>query len=315
MYKHILVPLDGSPVAEQVLPYVAHLAKEHQALVHLLRVLDSMPSDMATARRTTLKDIARGMKVHVQEYLEGIRTSQDLAETKVSCSIKEGGPAQQIVEEAEKEPDKLIAMSTHGRSGIGRWVLGSIADKVLHATTNPLLLVRATEERSSPDHTKINSIIVPLDGSELSEQVLPYVVAMAQPNRLKVVLVRVAPSTEEYYSYMSVQHLDASSSIYHGPYEEFFKEENARMAEYLHGVKARLMKEGLSVEEKLLRGNAATAIVEFAQLQPGALIAMTTHGRSRVGRWVMGSVADKVVRLSGEPVLVVRVASNDDNGQ
>jgi nucleotide-binding universal stress UspA family protein len=198
-------------------------------------------------------------------------------------------------------------MSTHGRSGLSRWFLGSVTDKVLHTATNPLLVIRSEEESYSPTEVKLDTIIVPLDQSEISRQVLPHVGALCGSNRFKVILVEVTPSEGEYHRYMYSRPLDASVTIYTGPYEEFSKAAEAAAMEHLHGVKEELRGQGISrVEERLLHGNPASAIVDFARETPHNLVAMTTHGRSGVGRWALGSVTDKVVRQSGNPVLVVR---------
>ena len=97
------------------------------------------------------------------------------------------------------------------------------------------------------------------------------------------------------------------ATVYSGPYEEFARGADAEAVQYLHDVKGRLIPQGvLSVEERLVRGNPAGAILDLIDEIPDSLVALTTHGRSGVGRWVMGSVADRLVRNSGKPVLVVR---------
>jgi nucleotide-binding universal stress UspA family protein len=316
MYQRILVPLDGSSLAEQVLPYAANLAKTHHLEVQLLRVIEPLLSSSVPGQSIPLADIIGGRKLEAQDYLDGIKACLHTTKTPIECSVVEGNPAQLIVEHGEEEPGTIIAMSTHGRSGIGRWVLGSIADKVLHATASPLLLVRASEAPSPVQDVAITSLIVPLDGSPLAEQVLPHVSALAHAagpsGRVKVVLVRVTPTVEEMTRYMTQQHIDSSSTVYYGPYEEFIKEEHAIAADYLHRTKSRLADTGLSVEEKLVKGHPATAIVELARSQPNNMIMITTHGRSGLGRWVLGSVADKVVRTSGGPVFLVRADSSID---
>jgi nucleotide-binding universal stress UspA family protein len=224
----------------------------------------------------------------------------------VSSTVCEGSPAPAIASEAVKEPDTLIAMTTHGRSGIGRWLLGSVTDKVLRATTNPLLVVRAYDQENPPEAVQLQSIIVPLDGSLLAEQVLPHAASLARALKLRVLLVRANPSLGEYHKYVEHYPLDSSSTISR-MYEEFFREEDARAMEYLHRVKEKLnQRRVFSVEERLLKGHAAEAIVELARETPHSLVAMTTHGRSGIGRWLLGSVTDRVVRHSRDPVLVVR---------
>lgn len=237
-----------------------------------------------------------------------IRSAFTEAGIEVSSEACEGSPASSIVAEANKDPAALIAMSTHGRSGVARWVMGSVTDKVLHSVQNPLLIVRSEEGDSTPE-ANIRTIIVPLDGSALAEQVLPHVMTVAKALDCKISLIRVTPSRAEYMSYMSGLPVDADFSRYNQSYEEFSQMANAEATEYLHSVKAMLEKQGApSVQERLLHGHPATAIIDIAQETSDNLVAMTTHGRSGIGRWAVGSVADRVIRGSGDPVLLVRAA-------
>ena len=120
----------------------------------------------------------------------------------ITADAHEGNAAEQIINEAEKDPNTLIAMVTHGRSGLGRWVLGSVTDKVLHATTNPLLITHAQDEASANSHPTLKNLIVPLDGSPLAGRVLPHVETLAPALGLNVILVRVAASSDDYYRYI-----------------------------------------------------------------------------------------------------------------
>jgi nucleotide-binding universal stress UspA family protein len=203
-------------------------------------------------------------------------------------------------------------MSTHGRSGVARWLLGSVTDKVLLATTTPLLIVRSTEPLNPMSEVQLKTVIVPLDGSVLAEQVLPHVATLAKALDLEVKLVRVHPSVEEYSRYFERQQIGSTATIYSGPYEVFSREADAQAMEYLHEVKMQLHHERVwSVEESLLRGHPAATIVDLARETPGSLVAMTTHGRSGIGRWLLGGVADRVIRHSGVPALVVRSSEQE----
>jgi nucleotide-binding universal stress UspA family protein len=160
-----------------------------------------------------------------------------------------------------------------------------------------MLMVRCTE--SGPgDSVNLREVIVPLDGSELAEQALPHAVAVARALGLKTTLLRVTPSAGDYFKY-----LDYPPSNY----EDLSKEVDADAVQYLDNINRRIKLEGVAqTEERLIHGSAAFAITDFVKEVPDSLVAMTTHGRSGIGRWVMGSVADRVIRHSGSPVLVVR---------
>lgn len=190
MYKRILVPLDGSNLAEQVLAYVRFLAKDIQARIQLLRVVQPPPLDINEDINPALYEhrTLRYMKDQAEEYLKNLSIALEDIGLTSSYKVGAGDPASCIVAEGRGELETVIAMSTHGRSGFGRWLMGSVTDKVLHTTPNPLFIVRPLTQEAPLTEVKLKTIIVPLDGSAFSEQVLPYVVELAEPRGLKVVL-------------------------------------------------------------------------------------------------------------------------------
>ena len=172
MYKRILAPLDGSEMAEQALPYVRFLAKDLQAKVELLRIAGSVPLEFLNNQALHPQDIMDAMRNEANNYLNDAKRRLDNIGLTVSVSVRDGAPAQEIVEAAEQEPDTIIAMTTHGRSGMARWVMGSVADKALHTTDCPFLLIKAREDAEIEADARVNSIIVPLDGSEFAAEAL-----------------------------------------------------------------------------------------------------------------------------------------------
>ena len=305
MYKRILVPLDGSKLAEGVLPYVREMAGAMGSDVELLRVFNPAPVELADpAHGRYLHQIDASVRDESLDYLNAIRmTMADIA-SRVSCEAVPGHPASCIVAEADKTTGTLIAMSTHGRSGVSRWLLGSVTDKVLHATASPLLIVRPRDGGKEPAEARLKTVIVPLDGSSMAEQVLPYLTPLAKALGLIVTLVRVIPPEGLHFEFRD----------YPAGYSEDFvlgEETPKHAADYLRRVSDKLRADGLdSVQECVLRGNPAEAIVDLAKAAPDNLVAITTHGRSGLGRWVLGSVTDRVVRHSGDPVLIVRAVAH-----
>lgn len=297
MYARMLVPLDGSILAEQVLPYVSCIGKGLSARVDLLRVFE--PADerlIDPAKRLYLDRLSAALRDQAGDYLARVAAPLQQEGLTVAWTTREGNPAEYIVREAENDPGTIIAMATHGRSGVGRWLLGSVADKVLHAASAPLLLIRPREPPLL--EAQLDSVIVPLDGSPLAEQALPHAVRLAQALSLKVLLVRVAPTLTELYEY----------SVYFGSRSSSISEEvKADALDYIRQVAHRVgQQHTLTIEERLLRDSPAGAIVGLARDTPNSLVMVTTHGRSGIGRWVLGSVTDRVVRHSGGPVLVIR---------
>jgi nucleotide-binding universal stress UspA family protein len=308
MINRILVPLDGSTLAEQVLPYVRILAKGLGTPIELFRSVRPQGEGLADpAHGLYAHQIGANLRDQAMDYLRPIGSSFSDLDVPISYEVQLGDPAVGVIGRADQESGTLVAMCTHGRSGLARWMLGSVTGKVLNATESPLLIIRPQSDQRPAGEIELKTAIVPLDGSDLAEQSLPYVAALAKGLDLDVKLCRVNPSAEEYSVYFEYHPVGGGANVYSGPYEEFAREADASAMSYLHDVRQKLHRQRVwSVEETLLRGRAAGAIVDAAHETPGSLVIMTTHGRSGIGRWLLGSVTDRVVRDSGVPVLVVR---------
>ena len=293
MYTRILVPLDESKLAEHALPYAILLARVFQSRIELIRVMEPLPPALKGDRGCVHGSrFMASRRNQAHGYLEGVATTLREDGLAASAVVQKGSPASSIVSAAEKEPSTLIATATCGRSGIRRRVLGTVTDKVLRSTNSPLLIIPHRKQEVPMSAVRLNTVIVPLDGSYLAEQVLPHVVALSKALALTVILVRVMPS--DAFSLRSARY-------------ETFREQYSRAAEYLHKVKQTLCQRGVvCVKYLLLRGYPADCILDTARKTPNNLVVMTTHGRSRIGRWMEGSITDRVVHGSRDPVLVIR---------
>jgi nucleotide-binding universal stress UspA family protein len=299
MYSKILVPLDGSKTAEKVLPYARYLADKFKVPVELLAVVDiaEVASHMASEKARFLDTIIDDAVRRLTSYLGSVATT--FADTDVRCSVEKGKAEDTIIEEAATDKAMLITMATHGRSGLNRFLLGSVAEKVLRGMANPLLLIRATEEAKSEGEAMLKSIIVPLDGSELAEGVLPMAAGMAKKLDLEVELFRTYHIPYNVYG--------GDEGFYAGNYEELLAGVRDEAAQYLDKKAADLKNLGVAKVTCVTKeGLAADEIILLGQKTPDNLIAMSSHGRSGVKRWVLGSVAEAVVRHCGDPVLITR---------
>lgn len=311
MNARILIALDGSKIAEQVLPHAQLLAQGLPCRIDLLRVVEPPPPELTGSARSLYQAWAEEGAINAQNDLEKVAESLERNGLIVSSSVQEGDPASIILAESEKEAGTLIAASTHGRSGLTRWLMGSVTNKVLRATVNPMLLVRAKSDPPKPN-PELRTVIVPLDGSSVAEEVLPHVVALANRLNLKVNLLRVLPTAREYARYIEQNFISSVANVGDSPHQDFYMEDEIRARNYLCSVKDRLRRQGVSsVEDHLLRGHAASIIIDTGLETPNSMVAMTTHGGSGLGRWVLGSVTDRVVRHCGVPVLVIRSAMDD----
>jgi nucleotide-binding universal stress UspA family protein len=243
------------------------------------------------------KDEARRSGV----YLAGI--SESFSGIGARCLVKQGRAADIIVEMAAAEKDTLIMMATHGRSGFNRFFLGSVTEKVLRATSSPLLVVRAKEGVVTGGEEIFKSLVVPLDGSELAESVMPSVVALAKQLDLEVILLRAY--AVPYGAYTAGEGFYDPVNL-----EGFLARLRGETIDYLENKTAELKRKGIEkVSYVAKEGLSADEIISFGRESPDHLIVMCTHGYSGVKRWVLGSVTEAVVRHAGDPVLVLRAQS------
>jgi nucleotide-binding universal stress UspA family protein len=299
MFTRMLIPLDGSKTAEKVLPYARYLARGLKVPVELMGVIDIAEMAMqVSAERARFLDtmIEDGMR-QSREYLGKI--ARTFEGGNVQCSVDKGKAEDVIISRGEADIGMLIAMATHGRSGMNRWLLGSVAEKVLRGTANALLLVRAAEQAKSEGEATLKSIVVPLDGSKLAESVLPMVGGLAKKLGLDVQLFR---SYNVPYSVYGTGEGYTAIDI-----NELLAEVGNEAREYLEKKSAELKKLGVDkVTCATKEGFSADEIISVGRTTPDNLIAMCSHGRSGVRRWVLGSVTETVVRHSEDPVLIVR---------
>ena len=289
MYKRILVPLDGSKLAEGVLPYAKFLAGSLQLPVTLMHV-----NDLETA-------VPPAYAIQGADYLKELAATFPASLT-VNCSLENGRAAEVIVDSASRDTSTLITMAIHGRSGAQRWILGSVAQKVLQASINPLLIIRPNEETRPSGEVRLSSVILPLDGSHLAEKILPHVVYLANRLKLEVILIRTYTlPTTGYFMATGVSPPDI------GGMGAKIKEE---ITDYLQAKVEQLQAEGIEkVSFVAIEGKGPEEIIELARKTTHNLVAMSTHGRSGIGRWVLGSVTDRVVCYCGDPVVVIRPAA------
>lgn len=301
MIQRIIVPLDGSERSESVLPYATTMAKALNVRMVLLHAVSEPVIDMFADEPIiwdNIDELRESARLAAAEYLQRVSARLTAEGVNVTVHNVYGVAAEVILEYAKSASDDLIAMSTRGRSGILRFVLGSVATRIVNGTEVPLLLVHPQEDAAKV--AKISSILIPLDMSEHSEAVLPLSRELAKSMKLDMNLIMVLPTMSQLYvGTEPVAYPVNALEIVDDYAKEYLKE------------KADLIKseDGLNVEWKVVQGDIGRAITEDAEAEPNSMIAMSTHGRTGLGRWVLGSVTDKVIRSSGKPVLVLRPAS------
>jgi nucleotide-binding universal stress UspA family protein len=294
MFNRILVPLDGSAMAEKALPHARALGRTLEIPITLITVIETA-AHFSTKKTRYLDTLIEGGVRNSEEYLKKI--SKTFSAATIQYRVEKGRAEDAIIMDAAEDSGTLITMATHGRSGLHRWLLGSITEKVVRGANNAVLVVRANEEASSEGEAAPDSIIVPLDGSILAESVLLYVVELAKAFHAKVTLVR---------SY-NLKQIIFSFEEYHPDLDELKRELRWEAMSYLDEKVAELKSRGLvDVFCSAAEGDAAETIIEMGKGAPNTLIAMSTHSGSIIKHWVLGSVTEKVLRHANNSVLTIR---------
>ncbi len=290
MIEKILVSLDGSNLGELALAYVKELANAFNSEVYLVHVCEKHDSEY---RHT------------VQLYLEKVAEElwSDFAKAGSKATVKpvllDGKPAAEIVQYAQQERLSLVIITSHGRSGIMPWVMGSTANIVIHTIQNPVLLVRASMFNAKRRPVRLFSkILLPLDSSEVGEAALPYVIEIAQKLRSEVILFSVIERGQHVHTIGGQDFIRFS--------EQQVESMKLETNKYLAITNKKLTDSGVNVRSIVREGDAAGEIIKFAQEDNIRLVAISSHGRSGMRGWVFGSVSNKVLQAGKTPLLLVR---------
>ena len=307
MYKSLIVPLDGSALAEQAVATASAFAKKSGAKVYLIRAHNPYPKNPFSGPLMAPTDTRwdRNVRRRETKYLSGIATSmKEALGRSVSSSLKDGPVVEAICAFAGTLPEPLLIMSTHGAAGLNRRWIGSTADRVIRVAPCPILLVRPLAEqgrRGAP--TFPHRLLIALDGSPDAEKIVDWVFEFGVATPLEIDLVEVITPGPH-------------SPLYWMAASEFSREEMDDLEhQELEYAKARLDEVAMRIRQALpgtvvqtdvrLSDHPATGILEAAAEHGTDLLAMTTHGRG-ASRLLLGSVIDKVLRGSSAAMLVVR---------
>lgn len=284
MYERILVPLDGSQLARQVLPCVTELATAFGSEIILVGVCEPEETEY---NQLCLEYIGSEAE-QLEKSLEGTAS-------RVKAVTLRGAPAKKILSYAEKNEAGLIVISSHGRSGIAPWSLGSTANRLLHKTSTPLIIVRARETDQEAAETRLFSrILVPLDISKRSTDILPYITELAKKIECEVLLLQVVEPGKHVHSIGGLEYVP-------------FKDQDARVMkrrsqQYLEGTSTKLADTKAKVRIEVRMGTASQEILKMADEAGCSLIAMASHGHHLIDTWFYGSVTHKVLQASKQSV-------------
>ena len=289
-FRRILVPPDGSELAERALPPAIAFSEAMSSQIIFFRAVDKsfLPSDPYLYQRMIDRH-----ESEVAFYLRSLQSRSLFSAIDTKSVTASGPPAESIINYAQENEADLIVISSHGRSGIGRWVYGSVANKVLHGATCDVLLIHPQVDIES---FSCKRILVPLDGSSLAEQALQPALELAEAVSAELILLRAV--ILPLVPIEPVPGWPGMAAVMDTAGHEARK--------YLLNVKNALNKSSAPSMVEVVPGPTASAIIDYADGAEIDLIVMSSRGLSGIGRWVFGSVTEKVLRGARCATLVIR---------
>jgi nucleotide-binding universal stress UspA family protein len=311
VFQRILVPLDGSELAEYALSIGARIARFSGASLTLLRVVNSLDDVSYLSRGSAimnLADVIERDRADAEAYLKKIASRSDLEGIEVITHVVDGNPAQSILYEARTYAIDLIIMCSHGDTGLKRWMFGSVSLHVARHSAVPVFMLRPGADGAVvlPQMTGQVRIMVPLDGSTLAEEIITPAIALTKalsaPRPGALHLASVVP----FFTAETADELDQVVKA---------------AQEYLVAIEQQLQQRedttNLTITSSVtVLADVAHALVELAETGKGmelikdfvgcGMVAMSTHGRSGIMHWMMGSVAERMLASTKLPMLIVR---------
>jgi nucleotide-binding universal stress UspA family protein len=302
MFDTILVPLDGSQLSECVLQYVAGVASSFDSEIALLRMLEKNH----VSASAQLFDLLNWQidKTEAELYLEKIKTHFQESGLRTRTTVLEGLVAEGITEYAQNHGVKLIVLSSHGRNGLTHWGISSITQKIILSASTSVLIVRAHqygahsgELTESPLYRKI---LVPLDGSQRAEIVLPIITKLAHVHKSQIHLVQIIQTPEMARQLPpTFEDVDLSNRVVTRNREE--------AKHYLEQVKARSYLEGIAVQTHLITSdNVVLALHQLVDQEHIDMITLSAHGYSGSMQWPYGSLVNNFIIYGQVPLLIVQ---------
>ncbi|MGC4107581.1 MAG: universal stress protein [Thermomicrobiales bacterium] len=296
--RRILVPLDGSDVSQAAVAYARQFSG---ATLVLLQVGTDLTSIFPELSSSEVDIVASDIRRNLEDVAGPLR-DQGIA---VDTIVELGDPADRIVSVARKQNADLIVMTTHGRGAAGRMLFGSVADRVSRSTEVPTLIVRSRQDNETGTVAP-SRVVVTLDGSARAEAAIPVAARISANLVLPVVLIRVVTLEESLQGASRIQGNQRGRAV--DTTDETFaiaREATAHQSQdYLDHLAASLVG---SVSTLVLHGSPAAALLQ--ELRPSDLAIVTSHGTSGVTRWLLGSVAEKLVREAASPIVLVPTRS------
>ncbi|MBI2830146.1 MAG: universal stress protein [Chloroflexi bacterium] len=294
MFEKILVPLDGSELAEIAIPYAEEIGGRLGSEITLLHVCRPEHEAFQHMHKIYLANIVDS----VERY---IRRHWPKSGTTVKGEALPGEPDQVIGGHIKENNIGLLVMASHGASGLRTLVIGSVADKVVRSVWVPTLIIRAKAAPQEGKAKLINRILLPLDGSDASKMALAYAEELAIKVKASIHLFRMARSS---YAYAGLEGVGGTVTL---DLTRIDRAEEKRVRDYLAGIAEEIRARDIPVTYSTMLGtDPAYELIELSDKVDADLIVMSTRGRSPLARWIIGSTAEKLLREGKLPLLLVR---------
>ena len=297
MFRHILIPLDGSGLAECALSCAVAFARAFEARVTLLRVLEKAQNAECLQPIDPLEWSM--YKREANAYLAELGARFEAEGISAEFLLKEGHPAQRIIEAIKEKGIDLMVLSSHGRSGLSGWSAGSVFQKIISRARISIMIVRAYhwEEKDPSAPFRFSRILVPLDGSKRSEFALPPATALAQTHNAELMLAHVVNMPEmPRWTQLTKEDAELVNRLAERNREE--------MGKHFETVLPRLPVEARTLVET--SDDAAARLHELVREQRADLVVLSAHGYSGKSRWTFGSIAHTFIAYGATPLLLVQ---------
>jgi nucleotide-binding universal stress UspA family protein len=299
MFGHILIPLDGSPLAECVLPHVVAVARAFEAQVTVLQVLERPPVVGPTRSVDPLGWTM--VKSEAEAYLNGVVLRLQEVDLRVDSVLLEGNAAESVIQFAHDNVVDLIMLSSHGRSGLSGWNVSSVVQKILVRSYLPTMIIRAYQP-TSPELTglRYRRILVPLDCSQRAECVLPVVTSLADFHDPQLLFVHIVRKPEiPQRTPPTVEDLELADQITQRNREEAGK--------YLNQIQPQMISSAFNVRTCMaVSENVAATLHEMTEAENVDLVVLSAHGQSFVPNWPFGGATVNFIAYGTKPLLIVQ---------
>ena len=301
MLNRILLPMDRSPLAECVLPHAIAVARAFESQVTLVHVMD-LPQ-RANWRRAVDPLNWRIRKAEAESYLADLAVRLQKADLPVEKQILEGPAAERIVEFSRKHNISLIMLSSHGQTGLSGWNVSSVVQKIILRAHTSIMIMRAYQPIST-DVTGLHyrRLLVPLDGSQRAECVLPMVSTLARSHEAQILLAHVVRRPE-----MPRRTRPTDEDVELA--DRIVERNRAEAIQYLDQIRSRLSWEAQA--RVLVSDHAAVTLHELVDQEKIDLVLLTAHGYSALTRWPYGSVVNSFIMYGTTPLLIVQDLPHD----